>query len=117
MSKMSADNRRAPRYALRLSAELMLGGKVVTGTTRNLSMGGVCIELDQTVAEGAPLQLRLFLVEDDIESAEARGLELMGRVQWAAEADRGWAVGIQFQNLSGAQLNALVAALKTLESA
>ncbi len=114
---MNAESRRAPRYALRLSAELLVAGKVVTGTTRNLSMGGVCVEIDRPVGEGAALTLRLFLVEDDIEAAESRELELMGKVQWMAEADRGYAVGIQFQNLSGTQMNALIGALKTLESA
>ena len=40
---MSNQQPRAPRFNIRLSAEVNLEGKVVTGVTRNLSIGGVCI--------------------------------------------------------------------------
>jgi hypothetical protein len=105
---------RAPRYEIRLSAELKLDARIVSGTTRNLSIGGVCIEIDRPVTEGKLVRLTLFIVEDDIEAEGARGLELTGTVQWTAEGDRGYAVGIKFGKLTAAQETALGNALKAV---
>ncbi len=111
---MSVEHRRQARVELRVSAEIVVGTRTVTGVTRNLSTGGVCLDLDTQVAEGDTLRLRLFPVEDDIEAEGARGLEVAGRVQWAAEADRGFTVGVQFKDLTPAQMSALVATVKRL---
>lgn len=105
---------RPPRYNIRLSAELKVDAHVVTGTTRNLSMGGVCIEIDRPVKEGKLIRMTLFVVEDDVEAEDARGLDLTGTVQWMAEADRGYAVGIKFGNLNASQSSALTNALRTV---
>lgn len=105
---------RPPRFNIRLSAELKLDAHTVTGTTRNLSLGGVCVEIDRPVAEGKLIRLTLFIVEEDIEAEGARGLELTGTVQWMAEGDRGYAVGIKFGNLTAAQQTALGNALKAV---
>ncbi len=111
---MSVEHRRQTRVELRVSAEIVVGTRAVTGVTRNLSTGGVCLELDLALAEGDTIRLRLFPVEDDIEAEGARGLDLAGRVQWVAEADRGFNVGVQFKDLTPAQMNALVATVKRL---
>jgi PilZ domain len=105
---------RAPRFSIRLSAELKVDAHRVTGTTRNLSIGGVCVEIDRPVAEGKLIQMTLFVVEDDVETEGARGLELTGTVQWMAEGDRNYAVGIKFGNLNSAQTTALTNALKAV---
>jgi hypothetical protein len=105
---------RAPRHEIRLSAELRVEGKTVTGVTRNLSPGGVCLEIDRPIVEGAPVRLMLFVVEDDIEAEGARGLELTGTVQWAAESERGHAIGVKFASLTTAQSNALTGALRAI---
>src|SRR5262249_54878949 len=105
---------RAPRYNIRLSAEVRVDALRLTGTTRNLSISGVCVEVDRPVAEGKPLRMTLFVVEDDVETEGARGLELNGTVQWMAEGDRNYAIGIKFADLSPAQTSALVNAIKTV---
>jgi hypothetical protein len=105
---------RQTRFVIRLSAELRVDGKLVTGVTRNLSEGGVCVEIDRPIAEAATVRLKLFVVEDDVEAEGAHGLELTGMVQWAAEADRGWAIGLKFDALSPTQAAALNAALKSI---
>ncbi len=105
---------RAPRYNVRLSAEVRLDGKLVTGMTRNLSIGGVCIEIDRPIAENSKVRLVLFVVEDDVETEGVRGLDLTGTVQWMAEGDRNYAVGIKFGNLTPAQTTALNNALKAV---
>jgi len=111
---MSVEHRRQARIELRVSAEVRIGARLLTGTTRNLSEGGVCLEIDQALPEGESVKIRLFPVEDDIESEGARGLELLGRVQWTAEADRGFAVGVQFRDVTPAQTAALTATLRRI---
>ena len=113
---MSTEHRRAPRYPVRLSAELRMQSGVVTGMTRNLSSGGVCLKIDRPLGEGAAVQLKLFIVEDDVEAEGARGLELSGTVQWTAEADDGYTVGLQFQNLSPQQKTAIENAIRNVEA-
>ncbi len=105
---------RAPRFNIRLSAELKIDNKVVAGTTRNLSTSGVCVEIDRMIAEGKQLGLRLFIVEDEIDSEGARGLDLVGTVQWASEAERGYALGIKFVNVTPAQAQQLQNALRAV---
>jgi len=104
--------RREPRYPLRISAELRIQGQAVTGITRNLSAGGVCVEIDRPIKEGVPVQLTLFVVEDDVEAAFGTSLEVNGTVQWTAEADRGYATGIKFGTLSPQHQAAIERAIK-----
>ena len=111
---MSIENRRDTRLTIKLSAELRIEGKTVTGSTRNLSSGGVCLELDRPIAEGSLVRFKLFVVEDGIETEGARGLDLTGTVQWAAESDNGHTVGIKFGALSPAQSAMLANALKAV---
>src|SRR5438132_2634146 len=94
---------RSPRFPIRIGAEVRVEGKHLSGTTRNLSDGGVCVEIDRPLKEGSLIQLTLFTVEDDVETEGARGLELTGTVQWTAEADRGYAIGLKFGTLTAAQ--------------
>ena len=105
---------RAPRFNVRLSAELKVDQLRLTGTTRNLSTGGVCVEVDRPIAEGKLIRMTLFVVEEDVETEGARGLDLTGTVQWMAEGDRNYAVGIKFGNLNAAQTTALNNALKAV---
>ena len=105
---------RAPRFSIRLSAELKVDALRLTGLTRNLSTGGVCVEVDRPIPEGKLLRLTLFIVEDEIETEGARGLDLTGTVQWVAEGDRNYAVGIKFGNLTAAQQTSLTNALKAV---
>jgi hypothetical protein len=60
------------------------------------------------------LRVTLFVVEDDVEAEGARGLELASTVQWVAEGDNGYAVGLKFGTLSAAQSSALANALRAV---
>ena len=93
---------RAPRFNIRLSAELKVDAQRVTGMTRNLSTGGVCIEIDRPVAEGKVIGVTLFVVEEDVETEGARGLEVSGTVQWLAEGDRNYCGRHQVRRLDRA---------------
>ena len=87
---------RAPRFALALAAELRTPSFRTAGTTRNVSVGGVCVEIDRELKDGEQLDLSLYVVEDDIEAEGKTTLDLRATVQWCAEADRGYAVGLKF---------------------
>jgi hypothetical protein len=109
---VNPENKRStPRFNIRLSVELQLDGRTTTGTTRNVSVGGICIELERRLTEGSYLAFKLFLVEDDIESDDEKPLDLVGTVQWAAESEKGFAMGIKFGNLTRAQKTTLEARL------
>lgn len=105
---------RAPRFNIRLSAELKVDAQRVTGMTRNLSTGGVCVEIDRPVAEGKVIGVTLFVVEEDVETEGARGLEVSGTVQWLAEGDCNYSVGIKFGALTAQQTAQLNGALKAM---
>ena len=79
-----------------LSAELRTPTFQTVGTTRNVSTGGVCVEIDRDIPEGQLVELVLFLVEDEIEAEGKRALSLMAMVQWSGEGDRGYQVGFRF---------------------
>jgi hypothetical protein len=105
---------RGPRYSLRLSAELRTATRSAIGVTRNVSAGGVCVEIDQPLAEGTELELVLFVVEDDIESADARTLEFRASVQWTSEGDHGHLIGVKFVDPDPSKIAALGNALRVL---
>src|SRR4051812_42738730 len=98
---------RAPRFEVHLGAELRVEGKILTATTRNLSEGGVCLQLDRPLKEATTLRVSLYLVEEGVETEGARPLELDATVEWVAEADSGNTAGLKFPSLSPTQRSGL----------
>ena len=81
-----AQRRAHPRYEIRLSAEIDLGGgALAAAVTRDLSLGGACVESAHRLEDGADLQLSLFVVVDGIEEASLPPLRVRASVQWTAE--------------------------------
>ncbi len=107
--------KRPPRYPLRLAAELHHPSFRSGGTTRNVSSGGACVEVDRPVAEGSELDVVLFAVEDDIESESGSQLRLRATVQWSAESDRAYQVGLRWLGATPQQLAALERALGAVD--
>lgn len=105
---------RAPRLPIRLAAEITTPAARINGTTRNLSTGGVCVEVDRLLDEGVEVEVTLLVIEDDVESAGGRTLSLRGTVQWAAESDRGYQVGLRFVSVEPAKLKQLENVLKVI---
>ena len=109
---------RPPRYSIRFAAEVQHGPNQITATTRNLSVGGACLELDRALPEGAELDLALFVIEDDIESVGGSRLAMRACVQWATEPEPGqrvYQVGIKWLAPTPQQLAALQRALRAVE--
>jgi hypothetical protein len=84
---MSQNKRAHRRHDLRLSAELSSARGRFTATTRNVSVGGCCIESAYRLVEGDRLEVALFLVVDGIEVDDFPALRVRGQVQWCADND------------------------------
>jgi hypothetical protein len=85
---MTPENRRAhQRFNLHLSAEIATANGVITAVTRDLSVGGCCLESAYQLVEGAHIELSLFLVVDGIEDVDTPPLVVPANIQWTAEND------------------------------
>ena len=103
---MSIEKRRQPRYDVRLSAELRnRAGVLVTATTKNVSTGGVALELDHAaLADDQELLLSLFLVVEGVEDPSKPPLEVRAKVMWTGESDNGsFTAGLRFEKISPEQ--------------
>jgi hypothetical protein len=111
-----ADNRKSQRFQIRLSAEVSFSGKVFTATTRDLSVGGVCLESDRLLPEGNALTVGLFLVVDDVEDSTQPPLEMRGKVAWSTpgEGDQPGTMGVRFEGVSATQMTGLTRFLRML---
>lgn len=112
---MTQDTRAHQRYDIRVSAEVTLHqGEPMICVTRDLSLGGVGIDTEWALPEGAPISIELFVVVDDIEDETTTPLQLVGRVAWSRKRGaRDFLAGIQFMDLTPDQttyLHQLVAA-------
>ena len=108
--------RQSPRVVVRLSAELKLGGQTHTVVTRNVSLGGVCLEGGPPLAQDAEVRIALFLVIDDVEDAVRPPLDVRGKVAWCTPAEGGQpaVTGIEFLGLSAHQQAGLGKYLKAV---
>jgi PilZ domain len=87
-----------------MSAEVHTEGGMFTAVTRDLSEGGVGIELSQLLPDGELVTLGLFLVVDDVEEERVPPLWVKGRVVWSGELDSGGAVaGVRFEVITAQQ--------------
>jgi c-di-GMP-binding flagellar brake protein YcgR len=100
----AVQRRQHTRYDVKLSAEISLGEDVFTASTRDISEGGVGLDLDRGLPEGGELGINLFLVVDDVEDERTPTLKVRGFVAWCAERDEGeWAAGIRFAEVAANQ--------------
>lgn len=99
------DRRGAPRYSVRLGAEVQYDGRLYTAMTRDLSAAGVSLEGDQAFEGGVQIQVSLFLVTEGIEDPSFPPLNLRGTVAWSDLGDgTGPAVtGVRFDGLTPQQ--------------
>jgi hypothetical protein len=93
----SGPQRSFPRYAIDAAIEVRCGDEVATGRTRNVSRGGLCVELDRALASGQTAEVAIKLVFDDKGQSEA--LVLRCRVMWSTPFDRVHQIGVQFDGL------------------
>jgi len=103
------DNRRAHRrHAVEVTAEIEIDGRLVSGTTRDVSTGGAKVVLDGDIEEGRAVAVAFILTEDGIEVADRDPFEIEATVMWAAPTDDGGAMaGLRFAELAADQATRL----------
>jgi hypothetical protein len=93
------DDREHPRVVTDALVEVVTaGGPLLAGRTRNLSRGGLCVELTGPVEPGAEVEIRITLVFHDDHRSETLGLT--ARVVWCTPLGDCYQVGSQFGRLS-----------------
>lgn len=99
------ETRQHPRYEIRVSADLYLPtGETMTALTRDLSLGGVGVDTESPLPEGALLGVELFVVVDDIEDETTVPLNVQGKVVWSRmKSAREFLAGVQFLEVTPAQ--------------
>jgi hypothetical protein len=87
-----------------MSAEVRVAGRTFTATTRNLSVGGCCLEAAHAMPEDAAIELDLFVVVDDVEEERLPPLSVRGTVMWVAETGEiAHVAGVRFEGMTAAQ--------------
>jgi hypothetical protein len=104
--------RRFPRYRITLPVLYRFtpgSGGVGAGWTRDLSEGGSCVELDERLWPGTPLQFRLH--------TDRGSIELKAQVAWSGQSnpDGGNIHGLTFIQVPAPQRQALRDLLRTKE--
>ena len=61
------EKREHRRYRAAVTAEIEIDGDVVTGETRDMSVGGASAIVDNVVADGQQVALTLILTQDGVE--------------------------------------------------
>ena len=109
-----ADKRVFPRFAVQMDVELETrDGRLHRGTSRNLSRGGLCLEVADAIATGEDVEVRVTLMFDDQQTSEP--LELPARVVWCTPFGSTHQVGTQFRPLSPDRITYLDMFLRLLE--
>jgi hypothetical protein len=90
--------REHPRYAHEASVTLYVAGQTSEGRTKNVSRGGLCVDLSDPIAIGTDLEIDLQLVFEDDTQSEA--LRLPARVAWCTTVDEAFQVGLMFRPLA-----------------
>lgn len=108
-------DRKDRRYEVELAAEVDKRGEALLAATRNLSKGGVCLDVEQPLDEGATFGVSLFLTLEGIEHADSEALVIQAKVIWCSgRDDGGYTAGMQFGSLSAAQSAAVESFLRRL---
>lgn len=104
--------REYPRYAHEAAITLRTADVVITGSTANVSRGGLCATLREPLSIGAHLEVDVQLVFEDDRQSEP--LRLPGLVVWCTAVDDGHQVGVRFQAIDGEKAEDLTMFLRYL---
>lgn len=91
------EQRKHLRYSVRWSVQISTGDNSFVAQTQDLSAGGCRIDTAHSIAEGATVQLEIFVVVGRIEDRPSPRIPVTAEVVWAAETDDGRSLaGLQF---------------------
>jgi hypothetical protein len=83
-----------PRYAHEAAVTVHVNGCEYQGRTKNVSRGGLCADLAETIPVG-DVELDLQLVFE--EGTQSEPLRVPGRVVWCTMVDEGCQIGVSFR--------------------
>ena len=94
--------RTEPRFERQVDVELSLGGATFTGTTRDLSLSGLCARFDAAFPFGVRVKLRFTV------PGQTQPVEVDGEVRWSQAAPEGGKYfGVHFLGLRARDVFAL----------
>jgi hypothetical protein len=105
--------RQHPRYAHEAAITLLTPGQEISGSTRNVSRGGLCATLSEEIAIGSEIQIDLQLVFENEHRSEA--LRLPARIAWCTSIDESHQIGAQFLPLDAETSEYLTMFLRYLD--
>ena len=84
-----------------MAADVRFGNDTYAARTRDLSEGGVGVELSVELPRGESVWVSLFLVEDEIEIEGQEPFTVMGQVMWRSVVQAGelFAAGVKFADM------------------
>ncbi len=113
MSWLGDNRRQHPRFPVQLKARVLFQGQEVPGSTRDISMGGICMICSSSVIRGAWIRVVLSLVLD--RNSFSENLEVGGKVVWCTLlSDESYQVGVSFDELNDEKANYLDVFLRLL---
>ena len=113
---MGGEKRREhPRFAVCAVVEVTTRRGELHGQTRNVSRGGLCLELAEPLVTGEDVAIAIALVFQDEQRSEQLGLP--ARIVWCTPIDGAHQVGAKFSRLSARQLAHLDMFLRFIEAA
>lgn len=110
---MNHVERQHRRYAHEAAITLLTPGQAISGRTRDVSQGGLCANLSESIAVGGDVEVDIQLVFEGDRQSEA--LRVAARVVWCTPVDDGYQVGVRFLPLAGEAAEYLAMFLRYLE--
>ncbi|HEY0191848.1 MAG TPA: PilZ domain-containing protein [Kofleriaceae bacterium] len=110
---MSHVDREHPRYAHAAMITLHTPGLEISGTTSNLSRGGLSATLSEQIAVGTLIDVDIQLVFSD--EAQSEPLRIPARIVWCTSVDEGHQVGASFLPLDAERAEYLTMFLRYLD--
>jgi PilZ domain-containing protein len=110
---MSGPEREHPRYAHEAAVTLHAAGVARHGHSNNVSRGGLCVNLPESVPVGIDVEVDIQLVFDA--DAQSEPLRLPARVVWCTVVDDAHQVGLAFRRLDAERAEYLTLFLRYLD--
>jgi len=110
---VTLQEREHPRYAHEAAVTFRAADQTFSGRTANLSRGGLCATLTESLAVGVHVEVDIQLVFPDHRQSEP--LRLGGLIVWCTPVNDGNQVGVRFQAIGREQAEDLTMFLRYLD--
>jgi c-di-GMP-binding flagellar brake protein YcgR len=110
---VTLQEREHPRYAHEAAVAFRAADQTFSGRTANLSRGGLCATLTESLTVGVHVEVDIQLVFADQRQSEP--LRLRGLVVWCTAVNDGNQVGVRFQGIDGEKAEDLTMFLRYLD--